>query len=100
MDHRRKSLGSRLAPSWRAWGGQPDEPQWSVQFTPSTPTTLVAAFTASLLSTEPVERTVKDVPFFTRHHVSVAVATPTAKPPKPFTPVATPPPRPAVSRTR
>ncbi|MER6567007.1 DUF317 domain-containing protein [Streptomyces sp. NPDC001093] len=94
-----RTLSSRLAPAWRVWGGQPDEPHWSVQFSPSTPTTLVAAFTASLLSTEPVERTVKDIPFFTRHHVSIAAAT-TAKPPKPFTPVPTPPLRPAMSRTR
>ncbi|MFF9095156.1 DUF317 domain-containing protein [Streptomyces sp. NPDC014802] len=48
--------------------------------------------------TEPLERTVKDIPFFTRHHVSIA--TTTAKQNKPFRPVAAPPPRPAMSRTR
>ncbi|MEV5331273.1 DUF317 domain-containing protein [Streptomyces werraensis] len=93
-----RTLSSDLAPSWRIWGGRPANPDWRVQFSPSTPVALVAAFTASLLSTEPLERTVKDIPFFTRHHVSIA--TTTAKQNKPFPPVATPPPRPAMSRTR
>jgi hypothetical protein len=99
MQHRyERTLGSGLAPSWRIWGGQPANPDWRVQFSPTTPVALVAAFTASLLSTEPVERTVKDIPFFTRHYVSIA--TTTAKQNKPFPPVATSPPRPAMSRTR
>ncbi|WP_234325474.1 DUF317 domain-containing protein [Streptomyces sp. NRRL S-146] len=48
--------------AWRAWGGYPSEPHWTARFSFGTPTTLVAAFTASLISTEPLQRTVQDVP--------------------------------------
>ncbi|MER8219052.1 DUF317 domain-containing protein [Streptomyces sp. NPDC094143] len=57
-----RTPSSDLAPSWRIWGGLPANPDWRVQFSPSTRVALVAAFTASLLSTEPLERTVKDIP--------------------------------------
>ncbi|MFF7199436.1 DUF317 domain-containing protein [Streptomyces sp. NPDC008141] len=48
--------------AWRAWGGYPSEPHWTSRFSFGTPITLVAAFTASLISTEPLQRTVQDVP--------------------------------------
>ncbi|MET9566793.1 DUF317 domain-containing protein [Streptomyces tauricus] len=45
------------ASTWLSWGGYPDEPNWKAHFSFGTPTTLVAAFTASLVSTEPLHRT-------------------------------------------
>lgn len=59
---------------------------------------LVAAFTASLISTEPLQRTVQDVPTQTRR--ALYVATPTDKQPNGNTPVAPPPPAPVSGRTR
>lgn len=57
------------APAWTARGGPSNAPTWSAEFSHRTPTRLVASFTASLISTEPVLRTVKDVPANTRRHV-------------------------------
>ncbi|WP_406111514.1 DUF317 domain-containing protein [Streptomyces sp. NBC_01003] len=52
-------------PTWRAWAGYPSEPNWQARFSSGAPTTLAAAFTASLISTEPLHRAVQDVPFYT-----------------------------------
>ncbi|MFF4285669.1 DUF317 domain-containing protein [Streptomyces sp. NPDC001633] len=57
------------APAWTARGGPSHTPTWSAEFSHRTPTRLVASFTASLISTEPVLRTVKDIPAITRRHV-------------------------------
>ncbi|MET8299453.1 DUF317 domain-containing protein [Streptomyces sp. NPDC006678] len=84
--------------AWRAWGGYPSEPHWTARFLFGTPTTLVAAFTASLISTEPLQRTVQDVPAHTRR--ALYVATPTGKQQHGTTPVAPPPPVPASSHAR
>jgi hypothetical protein len=90
---------SRGRLSWKAWAGRRDLPHWTVRFSQSVPVRLAVALTASLLSTEPVEREVKNIPLFTRYAVkSAATATPAQD--KPSTPVATPPPRPVTSRTR
>ncbi|MFI2371607.1 DUF317 domain-containing protein [Streptomyces sp. NPDC018833] len=51
------------------------EPHWRQRFSTGAPTALVAAFTASQISTEPVHRMVKDAPFHTGRHVYVAPAT-------------------------
>lgn len=75
-------------PSWRVWGGHLSEPLWQARFSTGTPTALVAAFTASLISTEPLHRTVEDIPSQTRRHLYIA--TPTTKP-APDTPPAAPP---------
>ncbi|MGW7423582.1 DUF317 domain-containing protein [Streptomyces sp. NPDC054813] len=98
--HRYDATTGSDAPAWRAWSGYPSEPHWRAQFSFGTPTTLVAAFTASLISTEPVRRTVKDIPFHTRGHLYVAAATTTATQASLSSPVATPPAGPAPSRTR
>ncbi|GCD41829.1 hypothetical protein GKJPGBOP_01486 [Streptomyces paromomycinus] len=90
----RYDTGGFDGPIWRAWGGYPSEPHWRARFSPGTPTTLVAAFTASLISTEPVHRTVKDIPFHTRDHLHVVTAA------APQRPVAQPPPSPRPGRTR
>ncbi|MFD3910029.1 DUF317 domain-containing protein [Streptomyces sp. NPDC058603] len=84
--------------AWRAWGGCLSEPHWQARFSSGTPTTLVAAFTASLISTEPVRRTAKDVPFYTRHHLNISTAT--AKQPPGYSPAAPPPAGPRPGRTR
>lgn len=84
--------------AWRAWGGYPSEPHWQARFSAGTPTTLVVALTASLISTGPLSRTAKDVPFHTRHHLYLA--TPTAKQPPGVAPAAPPPPGPGSGRTR
>ncbi|MFI6353882.1 DUF317 domain-containing protein [Streptomyces sp. NPDC050743] len=73
--HRYATSGSS-GPAWRTWGGYPSEPHWRARFSFGTPTTLVAAFTASLISTEPLQRTVQDVPVHTRR--ALYVATPKA----------------------
>ncbi|MEV8426473.1 DUF317 domain-containing protein [Streptomyces niveus] len=83
--------------AWRAWGGHLSEPLWQAHFSIGTPTALVAAFTASLISTEPVHRAVTDIPSQFRRHLYLA--TPTAKP-TPGTPPADPPPSPGAGRTR
>ncbi|MFE9905079.1 DUF317 domain-containing protein [Streptomyces achromogenes] len=84
--------------------GKPGEatgrpPHWTAQFTRLTPTDLVTAFTTSLLSAEPVKRTVKDIPHRSRYAVKIAAAA-TPVPNSLPAPVATPPPRPATNRTR
>lgn len=84
-------------PAWRAWGGHLSERLWQARFSTGTPTVLVAAFTASLISTEPVHRAVTDIPSQFRRHLYLA--TPTPKPP-PSTPPAGPPPSPGAGRTR
>ncbi|MBP5935394.1 DUF317 domain-containing protein [Streptomyces acidiscabies] len=63
-------------PAWRVWGGDPSEPLWQAHFSFGTPTTLVAAFTASLISTEPLQRTVQDIPVPTRRALYIATPTP------------------------
>ncbi|MGN9819702.1 DUF317 domain-containing protein [Streptomyces sp. SD11] len=63
------------ASTWLSWGGYPDEPNWKAHFSFGTPTTLVAAFTASLVSTEPLHRTVQDVPAQTRSALYIASTT-------------------------
>ncbi|MFJ9033658.1 DUF317 domain-containing protein [Streptomyces sp. NPDC102274] len=83
--------------TWTAWGGYPSAPYWQARFSFGTPITLVAAFTASLISTEPVNRTAKDVPFHTRHHLYVAVADKQAHL---SSPPAAPPAGPPPGRTR
>ncbi|WP_432012668.1 DUF317 domain-containing protein [Streptomyces cucumeris] len=83
---------------WRAWGGFPDEPHWTARFSFGTPTMLVAAFSTSLISTEPLQRIVKDVPTQTRS--SLYVATPIGKQPNGTTPVAPPSPAPVSGHTR
>ncbi|MFJ2841624.1 DUF317 domain-containing protein [Streptomyces griseofuscus] len=94
--HRYATSGSS-EPAWRAWGGYSSEPHWTARFSFGTPTTLVAAFTASLISTEPLPRTVQDVPTQTRR--ALYLATPTGKQQHGNPPVA-PPPAPASGRTR
>ncbi|KOT79138.1 hypothetical protein ADK70_31980 [Streptomyces rimosus subsp. pseudoverticillatus] len=81
-------------PGWRIWGGSPAQPNWEARFSLAAPTTLVAAFTASLISTEPVHRMVKDIPRHTRHHLHVATAAAQQQS------VAQPPPSPRPGRTR
>ncbi|MEU1630708.1 DUF317 domain-containing protein [Streptomyces sp. NPDC020096] len=99
MRHRYAATGID-APSWMAWGGYASEPYWRAHFSFGTPTTLVAAFTASLISTEPVRRTVNDVPFHTRRLLYVAEATPTANRAPLSSPVAAAPAGPVPGRTR
>ncbi|MFD8351547.1 DUF317 domain-containing protein [Streptomyces coelicoflavus] len=94
----RYAMRSSSEPAWRAWGGYPSEPHWSARFSFATPTTLVAAFTASLISTEPLQRTIQDVPTQTRR--ALYVATPTGKQQHGTMPVAPPPPSPAAGHTR
>ncbi|MDX3426381.1 DUF317 domain-containing protein [Streptomyces sp. ME02-6985-2c] len=52
----------------------PSAPHWQARFSAAAPTTLAAAFTASLISTEPLHRAVKQIPFHTRRHLYVAPA--------------------------
>ncbi|MEU3629073.1 DUF317 domain-containing protein [Streptomyces fradiae] len=87
--HRYATTGSD-GPIWRAWGGYPSEPHWQARFSFGTPTTLVAAFAASLISTEPVHRTAQDIPFHTRRHLYVAAPAPAKQTTGPL-PVAPPP---------
>lgn len=77
------------SPTWSVWGGYPSEPYWRARFSQGTPTTLVAAFTASLVSTEPVTRAVKDIPFHTRRHLYIAATAPVRQ--TPVSSPATPP---------
>lgn len=88
----------RDEPIWRVWGGYPGEPHWQARFSPGAPTTLAAALAASLISTEPLHRTVKDIPLHTRHHLYVA--TTTAKQPPSYARATPPPAAPAARRTR
>ncbi|MEU6192368.1 DUF317 domain-containing protein [Streptomyces sp. NPDC047061] len=85
-------------PAWRAWGGFPSEPHWTARFSFGTPTTLVAALAASLISTEPLHRTVQDIPVLTRR--ALYVTTTTARQAPSNTLAAPPPPAPASGRTR
>ncbi|EOY45676.1 DUF317 domain-containing protein [Streptomyces anthocyanicus] len=94
----RYATGASSEPSWRAWGGYPSEPHWTARFSFGTPTTLVAAFTASLISTEPLRRTVQDVPTQTRRALYVATAT--GRQPHSNPSVAPLPPAPASGHTR
>lgn len=98
MQHR-YAITTTDTPIWTAWGGYPSEPYWRARFSYGTPTTLVAAFTASLVSAEPVTRAVKDVPFHTRRHVYVTATTPEKQAPA-SSPVAMPPMRPGPRRAR
>lgn len=93
--HQYATTGSD-GPAWRAWGGYLSEPLWQARFSPGTPTALVAAFTASLISTEPVNRTVEDIPTQSRSHLDIAAPSPK---PAPGTSPATPSP-PGPKRTR
>ncbi|MEV5979611.1 DUF317 domain-containing protein [Streptomyces sp. NPDC052114] len=72
VQHRYTTTIHSDSPTWSASGGYPSEPYWRARFSQGTPTTLVAAFTTSLASTEPVSRAVKDIPFHTRRHLYVA----------------------------
>lgn len=83
---------------WRVCGGYPSEPHWQARFSHGAPTALAAAFTASLVSTEPLHRTVQDVPFHTRSHLYVTT-TAVAKQPPTYSP-APPPAPPVAGRTR
>lgn len=84
--------------AWTAWGGYQSDPHWQARFSFGTPTKLVAAFTASLISTEPVHRTAKVVPLLTRRYLYIPTAT--AKQPPGYSPAAPPPPGPGPGRTR
>ncbi|MFB6951302.1 DUF317 domain-containing protein [Streptomyces niveus] len=94
--HRYASTGSDV-PEWMAWGGYLSEPLWQARFSTGTPTALVAAFTASLISTEPVDRAVTDIPSQFRRQLYLT--TPVPKP-APSTPPAGPPPSPGAGRIR
>lgn len=94
----RYAMPSSSDPAWRAWGGYPSKPHWSAHFSTGTPTTLVAAFTASLISTQPLQRTVQDVPTQTRR--ALYIATPAGTQPIGTTTVAPPPPAPTSGHTR
>jgi len=69
--HHRYDISGSSGPAWRSSGGHPSEPHWKAHFSFGTPTTLVEAFTASLISTEPLHRTVQDVPVLTRRALYV-----------------------------
>ncbi|MFF9785098.1 DUF317 domain-containing protein [Streptomyces nigrescens] len=76
-------------PAWTAFGGFQKGHTWGVSFSHSTPVTLVAAFTASMISPEPVHRMVKDIPAYTRRHIYEAPsarASHQAPPPSPVAP--------------
>lgn len=79
------ATGSTSELIWRAWGGFPSEPQWKAVFSYGAPTTLAGAFTASLISTEPLQRAVQDVPSRTRRYLYVAAPAATKTPPPPRT---------------
>ncbi|MGW2046238.1 DUF317 domain-containing protein [Streptomyces sp. NPDC001858] len=85
-------------PIWRAWGGHPSEPHWQARFSADAPAALAAAFTTSLISTEPLHRTVKEIPFNTRRHLYVAPAAAKQPPSHPIP--ALPPATHAVRRPR
>ncbi|MER7684501.1 DUF317 domain-containing protein [Streptomyces sp. NPDC097610] len=105
MDHRceprpvrRDATTGSDVPTWRAWAGYSREPLWQVRFSFGAPTTLAAAFTASLVSSEPLHRAVKDIPFFTRRHLYVAPSA--AKQPPSYPTPALPPATHAAGRSR
>ncbi|MYT96579.1 MULTISPECIES: DUF317 domain-containing protein [unclassified Streptomyces] len=99
VQHRYATTIHDDSPTWSAWGGYPSEPHWRARFSQGTPTTLVAAFTASLVFTEPVTRVVKDIPFHTRRHMYVAATAPAHQLPV-TSPVTAPAALPGPSRTR
>ncbi|MGX1759915.1 DUF317 domain-containing protein [Streptomyces lydicus] len=68
VKHRYAATDSK-APVWTARGGYPSAPTWHVDFSYGTPTTLVTSFVASMLSTAPAIRTVKDIPAQSRRYV-------------------------------
>ncbi|WP_044378690.1 DUF317 domain-containing protein [Streptomyces noursei] len=96
--HRYAAIDDRA--TWAAYDGTPSEPSWRATFSHSAPTTLAAALTASLVSTEPVHRTVQDVPSHFRDHLGVVSTTHTARRTTHSTPVALPPTSPSPGRTR
>ncbi|MER7986512.1 DUF317 domain-containing protein [Streptomyces noursei] len=96
--HRYAAIDARA--TWVAYGGSPSEPSWRATFSHTAPTTLAAAFTASLVSTELVHRTVREVPTHFRDHLGVVSTTHTARPTPHSTPVALPPTSLGSSRTR
>ncbi|WP_435058168.1 DUF317 domain-containing protein [Streptomyces sp. bgisy060] len=96
--HRYATIGPDK-PAWRVWGGYPSEPHWQARFSSGTPTPLVAAFTASLISTEPVHRAVQDVPSHTRRHLYVAAPAPAKQTTTGPLPVAPPPQSPGPGRS-
>lgn len=98
VQHRYALIGTDT-PIWAAWGGPAREPHWRARFSRGTPTTLAAAFTTSLVSTEPVSRAVKDIPFHTRRHLYVAATTP-AQQTSVSSPLPPPPALPGPSRAR
>ncbi|MEV2258535.1 DUF317 domain-containing protein [Streptomyces anulatus] len=78
VQHRYANMGTHK-PTWTAWAGSPGDRLWSASFSIGTHASLAAALTASLVSTEPVQRTVKDVPLPSRQQLYLATATqPTA----------------------
>lgn len=100
VEHRYARPSDSSVPAWTAWCGDSSRMHWRARFSAGVPTTLVAAFTASLISTSPVRRTVKDIPLHTRDHLYIAAATTPAKQaPLPST-VAKTPPGQAPRRTR
>ncbi|MFE1405481.1 DUF317 domain-containing protein [Streptomyces sp. NPDC058770] len=94
----RYAISGSSGPAWRAWGGYLSEPHWQAHFSFGTPTKLVAAFSASLGSTEPLHRTVQDIPFHTRQHLFVA--TTAAKQPPSYSPAVLPAAAPAAGQIR
>lgn len=84
--------------AWTAWAGDRHEPLWKARFTIGAPATLVAALTASVASTEPLNRTVKDVPLDVRDRLYMATAE-THQTPTPW-PAVSPPAQPAPRRPR
>lgn len=94
----RFSRGVSGEAAWTAWAGDLNRPHWRARFAPGAPTTLVAAFTASMISTEPLHRTVKDVPLDVRDRLYMAAAT-TNQTPAP-SPAIPPPAASAPRRTR
>ncbi|MFC9431588.1 DUF317 domain-containing protein [Streptomyces sp. NPDC056987] len=86
--HHRYATTSPHERAWWIWGGHHSEPHWQARITSGTPTALVAAFTVSLISTDPLIRIVNDVPLHTRRNLYLATATgkspadrPAAQPP-------------------
>ncbi|WP_406220700.1 DUF317 domain-containing protein [Streptomyces decoyicus] len=75
-------------PTWTTWGGDASAPTWRGEFSYGTPTALVASFIASLISTDPVRRTVKDIPAQTRRHVYEAPLATASHQAPPLSPVA------------
>ncbi|MFJ9551267.1 DUF317 domain-containing protein [Streptomyces erythrochromogenes] len=73
LEHRYAAT-DREKPVWKVSAGTPLEPLWRASFTSRTPVTYVAAFTASLVTEEPLTRAVSEVPFHTMHFARTAPA--------------------------